>query len=219
MRRRALTLFVLGCLVFGACKKKSDEGVVGSGVQGKTTRSVPAFTRLAASSLLDVKVTVGKDGPVEIKGDDNLLEHVTSRVENGVLKLDADAKLKKSMPLEVRVSTARLEAVSASVASKLDIQGLSAEKFVARAAGAGRVTAAGNAQSLELSGKGACELDFSKVPAREASVTLEHAAVARLGYVEKLNAKASGPSRVYHQGEPEIVRDLEKPARVIRAQP
>jgi hypothetical protein len=219
VRRRAVILVALGCLAFASCEKPREDDV-GSGVQATTTRVVPAFTRLSIGSVLEVKVTVGRDGPVELKGDDNLLAHVLSQVENGVLKLDADTKLKKRMPLEVRVFTARLEAVSASVASKLEIQGLSADGFEARAAGAGRVTAAGSAQRLVLAGKGASELDFSNVPAREATVRLEHASVARLGYVEKLGVTASGPSRIYHHGEPEIVeRSLQKPARLIRATP
>jgi hypothetical protein len=214
-----LLFLALVWLAASSCTKKNDESTAGSGVQASATRTVPPFARLSVGSMLEVSVKVGSDGPLEIKGDDNLLPHVTSRVENGMLTLDVDVKAKKSMPLEARVSTRRLEAVNASVASKVDIQGLSAEKFAARAAGAGRVTAAGSAQSLELVGKGAARLDFAKVPAREASVHLDHASQAKLGYLEKLKVTASGASLVYYSGEPALESALKKPARLIRVEP
>lgn len=218
VRRRALLFLALVFSIASSCDKK-DEGVVGSGVQRTTTRNMPPFVRVSVGSALEVRISVGNDGPLELEGDDNLLQHVTSRVEKGNLILDADAKLKRSMPLEARLSTRRLEAVSASVASKVDVHGLSADKFEARAAGAGRVTVAGSAQTLELFGKGASVLDFTKVVAHEATVRVERASQAKLGYLERLHASATGPSRIYHAGEPVIESNLEKPARLIRVQP
>jgi hypothetical protein len=217
--RRRVPILLLLFLVLLGCDKKKDGGVRGSGVQTTKVRQVPAFSRLSVGSMLDVRVSIGKDEPMQLKGDDNLLEHVSSRLENGVLKLDVDTKVHTRMPLEVRLSTARLETLNASVAAKVDVQGLTGPSFEARAAGGSRVTVSGSTDSLKLAGKGAARFDFTKVTARSASVNLEYGSTARLGYLEKLDVKASGASRVYYQGEPEMTRDLHPPARLIRSDP
>ncbi len=218
VRRRALLCLAFVLFAAPSCDKKKDEGVVGSGIQATATRSVPPFARLSVGNGFEVKVTVGSDGPLELKGDDNLLSHVTARVEKGILSLDVDSKVKRKLPLEARISTRTLEGVSVAVVAKVEIQGLSVDRFEARAAGAGRIVASGSAEVLDLAGKGASLLDFTKVPAREASVRLEHASQAKLGYVEKLRATASGPSRIYHAGEPVIESALTKPAQIIRVE-
>jgi hypothetical protein len=164
-------------------------------------------------------VNVGKDGPLELKGDDNLLDHVTSRFENGVLKLDVDTKVHTRMPLEVEIATAELEAVSAVVAAKVDVRGLKAKTFEAKAGGAARILASGTAEALTVTGTGATEVDFTELLAASATVRLEHAGTVRFGYLEKLDVAASGPSRVFYQGDPQIKQALRKPARLIHGGP
>ncbi|HVR18925.1 MAG TPA: DUF2807 domain-containing protein, partial [Polyangiaceae bacterium] len=184
MRRRAL-FFGLFVLLAPACDEKKEGALRGSGVQKAQSRPAPAFSRLWVGGSLDVRVLVDKDQPtLDVKGDDNLLDHVTARIEDGVLKLDTDTKLKTTMPLELRLHTGRLDSVVAAVASKVDVQGLRAGAFEARAAGAGRLTVSGSATSLDLGGKGAAQLDFTNVPAASAKVHLEQGAVVRLGYLE-----------------------------------
>jgi hypothetical protein len=218
VRRRAL-FFGLLFLVVAGCDKNESKGIPGSGVQAKKTRNVPAFTRLWVGGALNVWVTVGRDGPMELKGDDNLLDHVTSRLENGVLRLDTDTRVRTMMPLELRLSTAELSAVTANVASKVDIRGLKAKKFEVRAAGAGKVTAVGTAEEIVVTGGGATQFDLTNVPASSANVTLHQAGTARFGYLERLNVTASGSSKVIYRGDPEIKQDLQRPARLIKKEP
>jgi len=214
VRRRALLLTLIA-LSLTSCGKK-DDALAGSGVQARKTRNVPAFKRLWVGGVLVVRVSVGKDGPMELKGDDNLLEHVTSRLENGVLKLDVDTKVKKRMPLEVTLSTAELEAVSAVVASRVDVQGVKAKAFEAKAGGAAHITATGSAETLTVTATGAAQVDLSALPAAAATVRMEQAGTAKFGYLEKLDVTASGPSRVFYQGDPQLKKEIRKPARLVQ---
>jgi hypothetical protein len=218
VQRRALFLMALVVALSG-CKKEKDDSLPGSGVQAKKTRSVPPFKRVWAGYLLRVSIKVGENGPLELKGDDNLLDHVRSRVENGVLKLDMDTMVRTKMPLEVTLATAELEGVTSVVTAKVTVQGLKARGFEARAAGAASITAQGVAESLTVSGNGATQVDLTEVAAASAVVRVEKAATVRLGYLEKLDVTASGVSSVIYQGEPVIQQNLQKPARLIKKEP
>jgi len=201
-------------VAFGCAKK--DEFLHGSGVQSTTSRPVPAFSRLWVGSLLDVRVVVAPGAPtLEVKGDDNLLDHVTARLEGGVLKLDTDAKVKTTMPLELGLRTEGLESVVAAAASNVSVQGLKAQAFKGGAAGAGRLTVAGSARDLDLTGAFAGQLDFTKVAAASAKVRTDKAANVRLGYLEALDVSATGASRVFYQGDPRITKNVEPSARLV----
>jgi hypothetical protein len=218
VQRRAL--FFLALLVaLSGCKKEKDDSLPGSGVQAQKSRNVPPFKRIWAGVGMQVRIKVGENGPVGLKGDDNLLDHVRSRVENNILKLDFDTKVRTRMPLEVTLATAELEGVTAVIAAKVTVQGLKAKGFEARAGGAGRITAQGVAESLLLTGNGATQIDVTEVAAASAVVRAERAATIKLGYLEKLDVTASGPSRVIYQGDPVIEQKLEKPAHLIKKEP
>ena len=197
------------------CGKK-DDGLGGSGIQKRKTRSVPAFKRLWIGGTLVVRVNVGKEGPLELKGDDNLLDHVTSRLENGVLKLDLDATLRTRMPLEVDIGTAELEGLTAVGATRVDVRGVKAKTFEVHGGGAARIHVAGTAEALTVTGTGATDIDLTALPSASATVRVDRAGTVRFGYLEKLDVTASGPSRVFFQGDPQIKKELIKPARLIR---
>jgi putative autotransporter adhesin-like protein len=215
--RRWALFFGLFVLLSPACNEKKAGALRGSGIQKAQSRPAPAFTRLWVGGTLDVRVLVDKDdATLDVKGDDNLLDHVTARMEGDVLKVDTDTKLKTTMPLEVRLRTRRLDSVVAAVASKVDVQGLKAGVFEARAAGAGRLRVSGSATRLDLTAKGAAELDLTNVPAAAAKVRLEQGAVLRLGYLETLDVGASGASKVFYRGDPAITKAIVPPASLIQ---
>jgi hypothetical protein len=180
------------------CKEKPPEALAGNSVATQAARDVPPASRL------------------ELEGDQNLLSHVVSRSENGTLTLDTDVKVKPSMTLRARIGVPRLDAVSATGGAVVDIRGLAAEKFEATVKGGAKVSAAGSAQSVVFEGHDAGTLDFQKVSASSATVRLQRAARAELGYVEKLDVKLAGASMVVYEGTPDIKKEIQHPSSLIR---
>jgi hypothetical protein len=212
--------FVL-CAVFavgtvGCEKKQPSDTVEGNGVAASADRDVAPFSRVAVGSRIELDVTVGKASRLELRGDGNLLPLVTSRSENGLLTLDIDKKIKPSMRLHARIGVPRLDSASATKLARIDIQGLAADTFEAQATDGAKLSAAGSAKRLVLKGAVAGSLDFSKVSAASATVRLERAASARLGYLEELDVAIKDATRVFYVGDPKIKKDVQKPARLIR---
>jgi hypothetical protein len=198
------------------CKEKPPEALAGNSVATQAARDVPPFSRLAVSSKITAEISIGKASRLELEGDQNLLSHVVSRSENGTLTLDTDVKVKPSMTLRARIGVPRLDAVSATGGAVVDIRGLAAEKFEATVKGGAKVSAAGSAQSVVFEGHDAGTLDFQKVSASSATVRLQRAARAELGYVEKLDVKLAGASMVVYEGTPDIKKEIQHPSSLIR---
>jgi len=215
--RRRLFLGAFIGLLHAGCKEKPPEALAGSGVPLTETRDVPPFTRLSVASRIEARVTIGEASKLDFRGDNNLLPHLKSRVENGELKLDTDVNVKPSIPLRVTFSVPRLETASVSRAAQIVIEGMKAETFEAHARDGAKISASGTAQALVLEGVGAGWFDFQKLPARSATIRLEYGARAEMGYLEKLDVKLSGAARVSYVGTPEIKKDIKSTsARLIR---
>ena len=207
---------MFGIATVGCEKKKPSDTVEGNGVSASAERDVAPFSRVAVSSRIELEVAVGKASRLELRGDGNLLPLVTSRSENGLLTLDVGKKIKPSMRLHARISVPRLDSASATKIARIDIQGLAADTFEASVTDVAKLSAAGTAKALVLKGAQVGSLDFSKVSAASATVRLERAATARLGYLEELDVVTKGATRVSYVGDPKIKKDIEKPGRLFR---
>src|SRR5688500_16250308 len=135
-----------------ACEKKPPDALQGSGVSAGAERDVAPYSRLAVGSRIEAEVTIGKASRLELHGDRNLLPHVTSGAENGLLTLDTDEKIKPSMRLRARISVPRLDLVSGTKGARIDVQGLAADTFEAHATDGAKLSAAGTAKALVLKG-------------------------------------------------------------------
>src|SRR5262249_51508759 len=93
-----LALNVSGCIIHigsdGDWDPASRHSPVlqGSGVRGTQQRSPGEFERVRASTMGDVHVVVGAAPRVEVSCDDNLLDHIRTRVVDGELILEGDGE-------------------------------------------------------------------------------------------------------------------------------
>jgi hypothetical protein len=214
--RRRLVAFVLLGLATAFCKEKPPEVLAGDGVHVNASRDVAPFSRVSVGSRIHAEIAIGKPSKLELEGDRNLVALVTSHSENGTLTLNTPKKVEPAMPLRARISVPSLDSAHATNGGVVDIRGLAADKFEARVERAGKVNAKGSAQTLVLEGKGAGAFDFKNVAASSATVRLELAATAQLGYLEKLDVKLRGGTFVHYEGTPEIKKDIQPPSRLIK---
>ena len=211
-------VFLAGLAVaLPACKKQS-ELTTGSGVGATKARPIGAFSSVRVSSGLQVDVSVGKSEPLEISGDDNLLEHVSARVENGTLLLDTDKKLKRKQPLKVRVGTEKLEAIRLGYSADAKVRGVSADAFRIELAGGSSLVVQGSCQRLEVITRTAAKADLSGFSAAKAAVTSADTSSVVLGHLEELTVTQSGLSRVTYRGDPKLTQNVTKPARLLHVE-
>jgi hypothetical protein len=216
VRRLALFTLLLGLTAGATACDKSGEPLAGSGVGGKRTLELGPFSKLQVSGAFDVTLKVGKREPLEVRGDDNLLPHVTAKLEGDRLVITLDRAVKRKQPLRIDVGTEALQALTVGVAAKAHVQGVRAEHLELRAAGAAEIVAKGSSGSLDVATKSAARVDLSEFSTASAVVSAADASRIKLGHVERLKVTQSGLSQVRYRGDPTLEQNVQKPARLVR---
>jgi hypothetical protein len=215
MHRGTLALCLITTVLVLGCKKKAnEERVRGNGVGSMVSRPVEPFTRLVVGSSLEVTVTVGKHGPMELRGDDNLIKLIPSKVVNGELVLKPDAPIKTTQPLRITLLTEKLERVALAVATKVVVHGVRGDAFEVEAGGAAKFTADGSAARLSVKSRSAATLDLKAFSVGEAQVTASDISRVHLGHVEKLDVTQRDNSVITYKGTPDIKQKADKASHV-----
>ncbi len=216
VRRPPLFALLLALAAGMPACEKSNQPLIGSGVGAKRTLELGPFSKLQVSGGFDVTLTVGKREPLELRGDDNLLPHVTAKLDGDRLVIGLDRAVKRKQPLRIDLGTEALQALSVGVAAKARVQGIKAEHLELRAAGAAEIVAKGSSGSLDVATKSAARVDLSEFSSASAVVSAADASRIKLGHVERLKVTQTGLSQVRYRGDPTLEQNVQKPARLLR---
>jgi Putative auto-transporter adhesin, head GIN domain len=213
MRHRLPAASLAVLLVLSACAV-----VNGSGNVATETRQVSGFTGLDLSGTGEVTIEQGNAESLTIEADDNVLPKLTSKVENGTLKLDKrpGTTIRTKNPIRYRVGLKDLTALDVSGAGNVQAQRVTLQTLHVEISGSGAVTLAGSAveQHIDVSGSGrydAAELQSQKVTAGISGSGQVTVAVSR-----ELNIDISGSGTLIYSGDPTVKQDVSGSGRVIK---
>jgi len=156
-----LALTNTACSPEGICKN-------GNGVLQSDTLSLPSFGSIKLVDAATVHVSQGKSQEVIVEGDENVLEAMNIRVENGELIVDVEGCF-FSYDFDVYVQVPQGQPLSRlAVSGSGEIMGedslFLAQDFVGKVSGSGEIklTAANviSSTSFDISGSGKMEMDF-----------------------------------------------------------
>ena len=155
-----LGLAVIAAFGATACNAELSIGEQGSGLAETVTFDVESFDELNVSDSFDVEVTIG-DGPttVEVTVDDNLVDDLDVERDGDRLEIgwDRGRRTPKVSPTAV-ITVSRLEALDASGAARVSVQGLDASRFSVDSSGAAEVDLVGTIEQLTVDGSGASQV-------------------------------------------------------------
>ena len=87
---------------------KAQNKVKGNGDVVTKTRTTSDYDRIHLTGSRDVVLVKGKEGKISISGESNIIEHITTEVHEGTLKISTKKKVslypKKSLVITVPVS-------------------------------------------------------------------------------------------------------------------
>jgi hypothetical protein len=144
---------------------------------------------------------------VTVSGDNNLLEHVETKVSGDTLEVSHDEDLDPELGIAVDIRIPRLDMVELSGAGDLTAQGISGERFRAEVSGAGSVEADGRVRSVEVVVSGAGDVRLERLVAQEAKVEVSGAGSVHVHATDSLTASVSGVGDVVYSGRPEDVQE------------
>jgi len=204
-------------LVFAAgCHHGMRSQIKGSGKRVSQKREVSNFTAISAEGAFTIEVTCQKDLSLEVEGDDNILDVVTSEVSNNVLRLRNKKDYSPSEPVAFKISVPNLEGLTVLGAGKVDIKGINNDKFEIDSSGAPSISVAGTTKVVDIDTTGAGKIDTHNLHAARAVVDSRGVSKVDLDVSEQLDVKIAGPSQVTYKGDPVVNKTINGPGKVER---
>ncbi len=202
--------FVAACLsiflLWGGVHAATYSGCIeGSGNVESETRSVEPFQSLDVSGAYDVKVACGETLRMEISADDNLLQHIRTNVEDGVLFIESAKAFCTMNRLTVNLSIPDIETISMSGAVDLSIDGVDNKRLGVYLKGSGSVRASGSTAAFVAEASGASRFDASALECKSARVNISGASEAVVHVTETLDVDISGAGELIYYGDPKTV--------------
>ena len=204
-------------------RRELSGAVRGSGQAGTDRRDVGSFHAVSVSGTVDVTVRVGGPASVVVHAERNLLPHVVTVVEDGVLHVCEGRELDPRLPIRVEVATPELDAASVSGSADLAVEGVRSDAFQAAVSGSGDLRARGRfgrleagvsgsgdlraegeAESVDVGVSGSGDVDMARLRSRSARVGISGSGNARVHATESLDASVSGTGDVRYVGRPRV---------------
>lgn len=213
---KRLACLVLLTVVAAGCHGHFGAQIKGSGKRELQKRQVAPFTSISTEGAFTIEVTCQKDQSVEVEGDDNVLEYVTSDVSGNVLRLKNTKSYSTSEPVKFKIAVQNLEGFSSNGAGRIDIKGMNNEKFEIDANGAPTIIVSGTTKVIDIGANGAVKVDTTKLHAARAVVDTNGASRVDLDVTDQLDATVNGPSTVTYKGDPVVNKTVRGPGKIER---
>ncbi len=228
MKKVALLSFVV--VLTTSCSAQWGKTIKGNGNTVSIDRSLGEYDEIAVSGWFDVDLVDGKEGELTIEGEENLLEHIITEVQNGklVIKQENGVNLKPSSwedGIRIIVPVESIDAVNLSGSG--DIVGkitLKASGFKTAMSGSGDITldldtesvsaAMSGSGDMNLSGKtvdfdatisGSGDIKAYDLIADNVEATVSGSADIKVTANKMIKARVSGSGDISYRGNPEKV--------------
>ena len=221
-----ITKFIVAtllALLFSSCNSGFN---IGDGIQGSgniITETRPAtqdFKSIEVSQGIKVNVEQADTKSITVEADDNLQEHIITKIENGVLKIESDKNYNSTETPVVNVKMPVVNGLSASSGSEINSSNVlitenikiksssgsqinidvEADAISLESTSGSSIEAGGKALKLETSSSSGSEIDAENLMANEVISQTSSGSSTVVYPIVKLDAKASSGSSIsYHK--------------------
>lgn len=223
---KLITFLLIMTLLSCNANLNLNDGVEGSGNVITEKRTINEnFDKIAASTGVTVIVEQGSPTDIEVETDDNLMQYVVTKVENGTLivKIEGNINTMSSIDVRVRMSSiAGLESTSGSrITSKNTLKGstiavksssgseidaiLEYENVSCESSSGSTITVAGKALKLETASSSGSEIDADELAANDVFSQSSSGSSTTVKPILKLDAKASSGSSIDYVQTPKTI--------------
>lgn len=225
---KKLAMLSIAVLFTASCSAQWGKRIKGNGHIVTMERSVGDYDGIGVSGWFNVELVDGKEGELTLKGDENLLEHIVTEVENGKLtiKTEKGYNLQPSSWKQKVLITVPVEHISSiALSGSGDIVGrktLKADTFKTAMSGSGDITLAVQASSISASMSGSGDITLSgrtndfdatisgsgdikayDLEADNVDATISGSADIKVTAKKRLKARVSGSGDISYRGNPE----------------
>jgi hypothetical protein len=202
-----LTGVALGIAYAIASNSSSTSTTVqGSGVQVKQGRTVRAFGSVDLAGSNNVVIHVGEEQSVQVYGDDNLIDHVTSDVDATTLVIGSKpGSYSTKSPMRVEVSVPSLSDVTLSGSGMVMVSGVDGPRLTVTISGSGVVRASGTTEQLGVTVSGSGQAELGGVTANAVQAVVSGSGEIVVTATASIDASVPGSGSILYGGDPSHV--------------
>lgn len=223
---KAIITLIVATLFASCMNVNLGDGIDGSGKVITEKRNIAEpFTKIESNRGIEVIVDQADAVSVEVEADDNLVKHITTKVENGVLVVSIDESVDSAQSLKVRVKMPTIEgleatsgssiktnstikgagiAVTTSSGSEMDAT-LEYESVSSESSSGSEMTLSGKALNFTSESSSGSEINASGLIANDVKAESSSGSSITVHSLVSINAKASSGSSVNYNGTPKSV--------------
>jgi len=215
MKTNRIKTSIILAIIFGfiGFQNVQAQQIKGNGNVQSQDRNVGSFSGINNSCSADIFISKGESGTIKVVADENLLEYITTTVQNGILVIDTKGSFWNSKKMEVYLTMNNLTSMelngSGNVSCADPIPGnnvniklsgsgdlkanLESKNLTLSISGSGNANISGIRGNLETSVSGSGDIDASNLQLANCSATVNGSGDMNLGgSAENLSLKISG---------------------------
>jgi hypothetical protein len=226
-----VAIVTLVALLFTSCKYAVNfgDGIEGNGNITTQTRTVTEdFKKIEVDYGIEVVVEQSETKSVVVKADENLQQHITTKVENGVLKVSSDHGYNSTETPIVTVQMPIINGLEATAGSKITSKNTIVTALIAVKSSSGSeinllveaddislestsgssIDVRGKALKLDTSSSSGSDIDAQKLMANQVDSQATSGSSTDVSPIVAMKAKASsGASIDYHKTPKTITKE------------
>lgn len=211
-----LSVLTFSFLLF-SCKK---ETVSGNGNIVTEKRSATNFYNVQVDANSKLTIRSGTQFSVEVKGYENLLAKLETKVENGTLKVQFEKGVNiNNDNSEVNITMPSLVSVTSQGNGSVDISGnfIGSDIFSITKNGQGDVTVSnGSAQNFKLTQNGNSNFSGYGFSVENAIITMNGNGTAEVSVSKNLNVTINGNGNIFYKGDPLVTSNIMGNGTVVK---
>lgn len=161
------------------------------------------------SGSANVEILCGQPaGSCEVECDDNLLEHLTTTVEDGELKIYFAKTVSASKSVQIWLSTEHLSKISVSGSVTGKVQGIDEPSTEFDISGSAKLQCVGKTGNLKMNVSGSADFECLELAADDVVISIAGSGNAKVQAIRTLKVSISGSGSIKYLGTPEIEKSI-----------
>jgi hypothetical protein len=184
--------------------------IVGSNVAKSEDRSISGVTKIAMRNIGTLIVKQSDRESLTVKGDDNIVPLMESKVSDGTLTLGIakDATIQPKAAMEYIVEVKSLANLSLAGAATAKVSELDGKSLAVTVTGACDAKLQGKMDSIQLNATGASKINAADLACKKATVAVTGASSTAVNASETLDVTATGACAVTYRGDPKVSKSV-----------
>ena len=183
---------------FSNCLKGNGKAVV-------QTRFPQDFSNIKIDGVFTVIIELQQQRTLTVKGDENLLPHVVTTVEDHTLLVSIQGSLCPEISPEIRITNDYLARLSAGGVTDIRVANLENKTFTVHLDGSSDLNLSGTSEKFTSLLEGSNRLLAGELQTQDTTVTIDGAGKALVNASRKLVAEIHGAGDILYTGNPLIL--------------